>query len=366
VRPRRLLLALATLLCLACAPAVSADSSSATASSLVITGHGFGHGIGLSQWGAEERAAAGQTTDQILSVYYPGTRPGRVASRTVRVLLAERRAVRIGSTAPFTVRGADGRTRRLPAGLYRADGGGLAGSPLPLVASPGDAPLRLGGTGYHGTLSLDEGASGIQVVNTLGLEQYVADVVSSECPGSWPAAALRAQAVASRSYAVANVHPRQPFDLYPDDRSQNYHGLAKELPRAVAAAAATRGRVLFYGGRVVTALFSAANGGLTGVPDGIWNDSSLPYFVARADPYDARSPDTNWGPVRLGVDALRAAFPQLPSAIVGVTVALNAADRTASIAFAGADGSSVQIPGYVFQQKLGLRSTWFSVDPSFG
>ncbi len=362
----RLLVALACALSLIVAPTVGADSTSAAASALVISGHGFGHGIGLSQWGAEERAAAGQTAPQILSFYYPGTSTATASPRDVRVLLADAQSVRIGSAAPFVVRDAHGHELRVAAGLYRVGAGGLRGRALPLVVHPGKAPVRLAGTGYHGTLSLLPSALGVRVVNTLGVEQYVADVVSSECPGYWRKAALESQAIASRSYALANLRPDASFDLYPDDRSQNYHGLAKELSSAVAAARATRGRVLTYDGQIVPALFSAANGGLTAVPQGIWTSSTLPYFVSRVDPYDERSPDTNWGPLRLGLGQLRAAFPQLPTAIVGISATHNLADRTAAITFTGADGSSVQIPGYAFQQKLGLRSTWFDVAPSFG
>jgi stage II sporulation protein D len=366
VRIRRALLVIVAVLGLVAVPVGSADSRSASATGLVIAGHGFGHGIGLSQWGAEERAAAGQSTAEILSFYYPGTSVQTEPSRTVRVLLADQRSALVGSTAPFQVRTASGQMLRLAAGVYRVDANGLQGHALPLVVVPGAAPVRLGGTDYHGTLSLARSTTGVQVVNALDLEQYIADVVSSENPGYWHAAALQSQAIASRSYALASMKPQQAFDVYPDDRSQNYHGLAKELPRAVAAAHATQGKVLTYDGRVVTALFTAANGGVTGVPQGIWGSTSLPYFVARADPYDARSPDTNWGPLRFPVSALRTAFPQLPSAITGVSVTRNAASRTVTLSFSGADGSVVEIAGYAFQQKLGLRSTWFDVSPSFG
>ncbi|HJQ84664.1 MAG TPA: SpoIID/LytB domain-containing protein [Candidatus Binatia bacterium] len=366
MRIRRALLLLTVAVALVCAPAGNADSRSASASAVVIAGHGFGHGIGLSQWGAEERAAAGQSTGEILSFYYPGTSLQTVGSRTVRVWLTDAPSVAVGSTAPFRVRDSSGQTLRLGAGLYRVGAAGLNGRPLPLVVLPGSAPVRLGGTGYHGTLALSQSSTGVQVVNGLDLEQYVADVVSSENPGYWHPAALQAQAIASRSYALASIKPQQTFDVYPDDRSQNYHGLAKELPRAVDAARATSGKVLTYGGQVVTALFTAANGGVTGVPQGIWSSTSPPYFVARPDPFDARSPDTNWGPLRLPVSKLRNAFPQLPAAITAVSLTRNAADRAVSLSFSGADGSVVQISGYAFQQKLGLRSTWFSVAPSFG
>src|SRR5262249_6740052 len=108
------LLLLVSLLGVLASPSASADSSasSRTGRALVGTGHGFGHGVGLSQWGAEERAAAGQTFQQILSFYYPGTELKTVAGADVRVWLASRPKLQVGSQAAFTVRDAGGRTAK--------------------------------------------------------------------------------------------------------------------------------------------------------------------------------------------------------------------------------------------------------------
>jgi stage II sporulation protein D len=348
------------------APSVASSGAPAGGpAALVIRGHGFGHGIGLSQWGAEQRAAAGWSYPQILGFYYPGTTLGSAAPRQVRVLLAEQPRVQVGSDAPFTVRDARGSVVRLGAGLYALDADGRLGAEplrLPAVALPGSAPLRLGGTAYSGTLGLSTAGAHVRVVNTLELEDYLVGVVSSECPGSWPGDALRAQAVASRSFALASLRPQADFDLYPDDRSQNYHGLQKRLPGAAAAVSATRGRVLLYRGAVVPALFSAANGGLTSVPDGIWtSEATPPYFAARPDTFDAKSPNTNWGPLTISLSAVSQAFPQLPSAVTSVSLAVNAGRRVTAVTFAGADGTTVSVGGYAFQQRFGLRSTYFAI-----
>lgn len=337
----------------------------AQASGIVVSGHGFGHGVGLSQWGAEERAAAGQSYRKILSFYYPGTALATTRSRTtVRVLLVERPTVRIGSSAPFTVSDAAGHVLRLPAGRFevgpdgRLDGHAVV---LPARVRAGSALLTLGATQYRGTLDLEPAVGGLSVVNSVALEDYVADVVSSECPGYWPQQALRAQAVASRTYALANLHPERAFDVYPDDRSQSYHGLHKEFPTARTAAAATKGQVLRYNGRLVNAFFSAANGGRTSGVEGVFSDAPLPYLVSRPDAYDARSPDRNWGPVRLDLAKLRAAFPALPSPLTGVDVTRFASGRAASLTFNGLDGATFTVDGYTFQQRMGLRSTLLTV-----
>lgn len=287
---------------------------------LTLHGRGLGHGIGLSQWGAEARARAGETAAQILAFYYPGTAISRAASRPVRVLVAER---------PM-------RIRRL-----------------------GSATL-VGGTRYPGDVRVVRVPGGVDVVDTVPLEEYVADVVSSECPGYWPAAALEAQAIASRSYALAALQPGKPFDVYADDRSQNFRGLLRHLPRAVAAAQATTGQVLTFGGRVVSALFSASDGGLTSVPNGVWGSPSMPWLRVAPDPYDRSGPDAQWGPVRLSLAAVRRAFPQVPADVVGVTATRNAGDRVVELTFTTASGSAIRVSGYDFQQRFGLRSTFFT------
>ena len=361
---------LATACSVAVVHVASAGTGSATvaATGVVVSGHGFGHGIGLSQWGAEERAAAGQTYNEILSFYYPGTELRTVPNTNVRVWLTQQPRLQVGSRSPFTVRDARGRLLRFPGGLYPIEGSGLLGSTrlqLPVTINPGAAPVQLGGTRYHGTLRISLNDGKLEAVNTLPLDEYVVDVVSSECPGYWQQDALRAQAVASRSFALTSIRPGAGFDVYPDDRSQNYHGMNKEFASAAAAVAATKRQVLFYDGQPVKAFFSASNGGLTSGVEDIWPTAPLPYFVSRPDTFDAQSPDLNWGPVTLDVDHLRAAFPALPARIVNVAIARNSAGRVSTLTFLGADGSQLQIDGYTFQQRLGLRSTYLSLTPLY-
>jgi stage II sporulation protein D len=366
---RTLWTGLATLsLVLTLAAPIAADSSATLVTGLAISGHGFGHGIGLSQWGSEARAAAGQTHQEILSFYYPGTKLGTAPGRKVRVLLAERPRVIFGSAAAFTVVDAAGRTVAFAAGHYPVSLDGRIGArslTLPVTVEPGTRPVMLGGSRYHGTLTITAEGDSLEAVNRLDLEQYVADVVSFENPAYWPAEALRAQAIASRSYALANLKQDSDFDLYPDDRSQNYTGLRKEYPTAVAAVAATRGQVLRYDGKIANALFSASNGGITSTPDGVWGGPALPYFAVRVDRFDTGGPASSWGPVRIAMTDLRAAFPQLPAGVVRIGVATNPADRATSLTFTGADGTTVDLAGPAFQQKLGLRSTYLSLVPTY-
>ena len=345
----------------------AADSSTALLSSFTLSGHGYGPGVGLSQWGAEERAAAGQTHEQILAFYYPGATIGAADSTTIRVLLAERAKLIIGSSAPFAIVDSAGKKVRVRAGHYPVTADGVDGSALafPVQVLAGSAPVMLGGSRYRGSLQLSLDGGQLRAVNALPLEQYVADVVSVENPGYWPQEALRSQAIASRSYALANLHPDATFDLYSDNRSQNYVGLRKEFPSAVQATAATRGQVLRYQGQIVDAFFTASNGGMTSNTEGIWSGTPLPYLAERPDPYDARSPGNSWGPLRVSWPALRQAFPQLPAGVVHVGLTTNGGDRVSSVTFVASDGSSYQIDGRAFQQRLGLRSAYIELAASY-
>jgi SpoIID/LytB domain protein len=332
------------------------------APTLAISGHGFGQGVGLSQWGAEERAVAGQSAVQILGFYYPGTEIGSAAVSAVRVLIVQRPTVTVSSSGAIEAVDAAGRSIVLAAGAHVFGEAleGVDGISYPLTLRPQAAPLRVGGIAYHGELTLSRDGTEVQVVNRVPLEQYVADVVSAECPGSWLPAALESQAIASRSYAIANLRPDQSFDLYANDRSQNYRGMEKEFPRAVAAAAATRSRVLRYDGRVADAFFSAADGGRTNDSVSAWGLDGVRYLVSRPDPFDARSPDTNWGPVRIPLGTLYRSFPRLPMGITSVSLVRNNAGRARLVVFTAADGASMAVDGYRFQQLLGLRSTYLS------
>jgi stage II sporulation protein D len=349
------------------AGSAAADRSTALLSSFTLSGHGYGPGVGLSQWGAEERAAAGQTHEQILAFYYPGTTISTTDSTTIRVLLAEQAKLIVGSSAPFTIVDSAGKAVRVRAGHYPVTAHGIDGSALtfPTQVLAGSAPVMLGGSRYRGSLQLSLDGGDLRAVNALPLEQYVADVVSVENPGYWPQEALRSQAIASRSYALANLHPDAAFDLYSDNRSQNYVGLRKEFPSAVEATAATSGQVLRYQGQIVDAFFTASNGGMTSNTEGIWSGTPLPYLAERPDPFDARSPGNSWGPLRVSWPELRQAFPQLPMGVVHMGLTTNGGDRVSSVTFVSSDGSSYQIDGRAFQQRLGLRSAYIELAASY-
>ena len=140
----------------------------------------------------------------------------------------------------------------------------IAGAPLtgPLTITS-SRPLLVNGQAFRGRLTVLSDGKALQVVDTVGLEAYVKGVVAAEMPKTWPAAALEAQAVAARSYAIANLQKAGPFDLYADGRSQIYGGVAVETPATNAAVDATRGKVVLWQGKVADTLYSSSSGGRT-------------------------------------------------------------------------------------------------------
>ena len=313
-----------------------------------MTGSGWGHGRGMSQWGAYEAATEGRSFVEILAFYYPGTVLSQLESGTVRVLLSGDtgrdlivRAVR-GMTATQT--GADpvvlpttpakcgtpatrwrvratGSVLRLSAycrgwrAVDRVAGKTLAfDSPTGIVGTQNGSIRR----GYRGTVTASlVGSKSLQVTNTLPLEEYLRAVVPSEVSPSWPAEALRAQAVAARSYAAYEIAAarKRAFDVYDSTRSQAYPGAVsytaswkvastREHSTTDQAIAGTAGLVATSNGVPALTQFSASNGGVSA-------STTLPYLVAAVDGWDSRAtrnPRLAWTDT-ISAAALRKRFP---------------------------------------------------------
>jgi stage II sporulation protein D len=334
----------------------------------VVSGHGWGHGIGMSQYGAYGYAQHDADYTDILAHYYPGTTLGLATISRVRVLLAQGRAsLVVGSAAPLKLTDGTGKVRVLPVGDYTI-GAGLrvaldAASPPqalpgPLVFAPAGAPLTLGGVRYRGSLQIAVVGGKLQAVNSVGVDAYVQGVVPREMPFSWPAAALQAQAVAARSYALANLKRGGSFDLYPDTRSQVYGGIGAETPATNAAVTTTAGEVVLFDQQVADTLYSSTSGGRTAAIEDVWPQSEpVPYLVSVPDPYDGVSPYHNWGPLSITAATLASRL-HVPGKLVDLQVALNPSARVASVTAVGSAGK-VTVTGAAVSAALGLRSSWF-------
>jgi stage II sporulation protein D len=334
-----------------------------------VAGHGWGHGIGLAQYGAYGYALHGWKYDKIVAHYYPGTTLGPAPLKKVRVLLVQgkKRAV-VSSISPFVVRDGSGKLHNLPAGP-QTFGPGLklkvvaqqsaTALPGPLVFLPGADPLVLGSRAYRGTLRVKTVGSALQVVNIVGLEPYLWGVVPSEMPDRWPAEALEAQAVVARTYALSHLQ-KGDFDLYPDTRSQVYGGIAAESPSASDAVNLTAGRVVLYQGKLADTFFFSSSGGRTADVQDVWPSSeAVPYLVSVPDPYDTLSPYHDWGPLRFTAGALARKL-HVPGRLVDLHADVAPSGRVRTLTLVGANGEQT-LSGSVVRRVLGLRSTWFQI-----
>jgi stage II sporulation protein D len=333
--------------------------SSAPAKSLfVVTGRGWGHAVGMSQWGAYGLALQNWTYPQILAHYYRGTTLGTVAPGTrVGVFLAQRRSLSIGSAASFKV--TDGsRTRRHAAGhpvavtrtstgRIRVEGIGTFASPARITSS---SPLYLGSTRYRGNLRISVIGSSLRAVNRVGIDNYVRGVVTRESPAWWgdvgAQEAIESQAVAARSYALytlAHGGGKCFGHLCPDVRDQVYGGYDSETANGNEAVAATAGVVVKHSGAIAQTFFSSSSGGRTAASVDVWG-GSVPYLQSEDDPADlnADNPNRIW--------RLRLTGPQmkrrldLPRTPNDGTAARNSSDRVRSMTFSR-QGWSVVVPG---------------------
>ena len=367
----RIALAATVLACVAATPAQAA-------SRLVVRGAGFGHGVGMSQWGAMGYAQRGADHATILGHYYTGTRIGALGGASeVRVLL--KTAARLRFTGAAGVAG-DGRTldpgstysvvRGLAGGvrLRSASGEDLGTYEAPLTITGGPAGIELRGRAandiadghYRGNLELRSAAiGGVSAINAIGLEDYLRGVVPGEMPATWPAEALRAQAVAARTYAIATSKSGDGFDQYADTRSQMYTGITGERPTTDAAVTATRNEIVVYGSKpIVTYYFSASGGRTENVENSFLGADPAPWLVSVDDPFDSLSPRHRWTK-RL---TLRSAKRRLGSLLHGSLRQIKVLRRGASPRVVRAEivgtGGRTQVSGPQLRRKLDLFDTW--------
>jgi SpoIID/LytB domain protein len=365
-----------------------------------IQGHGYGHGHGLSQYGAQGAALRGLSYSQILSFYYPGTSLAKVNGH-VRVLISSDTTsdLQVRPHRGLTVRDLrDGERWRLPvhAGIdrwrlipahtgtavqyhnsrgwhrwrvpggritLRSDGEFRAHGPLTLLV-PGGSDVV--GKRYRGVLRLARpyaGASARDTVNVLSMDAYVRGVVASEMPASWQPQALRAQAVAARTYGAWQRRQNQSryYQICDTTACQVYGGVAAEQAATNAAVQATAKRILTYHSHPAFTQFSASSGGWTA-------SGGTAYLPAKRDPYDnfAGNSVHSWR-TSVSASTLATSHPEIGRLIdVRVTKrdghgAWNG--RVQQVQLQGSSGTAY-LTGDDFRWLYGLRSTWFSISPT--
>lgn len=373
---------------------LAAYSARRGSGSIAFQGHGNGHGHGLSQYGAKGAAESGLSYRRIISFYYPHTGWARTrgdvrvlitadTSRDLVVLdrahLGVRKVGAHGFTALHSARPAARRWRLLGASRgrtlvdYQTTGSrwhrfsviggdaevGARGAPVRVVLPVGTAAYR----GILRAVTPDPGASDgpldRDTVNVVDLEAYLRGVVPVEMPALWSGAAVRAQAVAARSYAAyERAHPpRHHYQLCDTASCQVYGGVGVEHVASDAAIRATAHQARFHDRKPAFTQFSASNGGWMAA-------GSVPYLVAKRDRHERGSgnPYATWHRA-VQRSAIESHWPA-----IGTLASLDLTDRDGHGDWNGRVGtvvlhgrsSTVRVSGEEFRSVLALPSTWFT------
>jgi stage II sporulation protein D len=384
-------------------------------------GRGWGHGVGMSQHGARGRALAGQSAPEILAHYYAGTTLGSIDPATpIRVLVltgfaatAGNPAIVFGRGGPWTIDGiqatfpadakltlaptAPGATtwalRVVAAGGTQLHASTVSGS-LALRPAAGASILQLYSKPssydtYRGVLRIHLSTT-VRVVNELGLDVYLRGVVPVEMPASWPAEALKAQAIAARSYAARRLRPGEStYDVFDDWRSQVYRGVEGEAAATNAVISVTSGTVLRSGTSIANALFHSTGGGATEHNENVFVSASGtivagPVSYLRGSPdrapdgtsYDAGAPLATWTTRSYSRDELSVIFGKDARTSVGSISRLDlsrrgVSGRLISVTLVGTAATKT-VSGDVFRAAFNdgnsaadpdLRSTLFDTAP---
>jgi SpoIID/LytB domain protein len=198
-------------------------------------------------------------------------------------------------------------------------------------------------------------------VHTLPLETYVRGVISAEMPASWPAAALEAQAVAVRTYALTAHAGGSKFDVYSDTRSQVYRGPSAETASTNAATIATVGQIVTYDGLPAITYFFASSGGHTEDVQNAFGGAAEPWLVGVPDSYETKT--SSWTLSMSFASAAARLRGLVKGSFRGIEVLeRGSSPRIISAAVLGSAGDT-RVSGSELAGRLGLNSTWayFSV-----
>jgi stage II sporulation protein D len=363
------LLALLLLLVLA-APAAALSTQYA----FTITGHGWGHGVGMSQWGAYGYAKHGWDYKAILRHYYTGITFSDFPDTTIRVnLRSGLSAVKLSCARDFTVQGS-GAATTLPGGTtaiirytslgYRVVAGELRKT---FTAAPTFKPTAgalklitttdLGDDGaYRGAIRVMRSGSGLMMINHVPLESYLRGVVPHEVSSEWPMEALKAQTCAARAFALGNRQPSRSWDVYCDVRDQAYMGAGIEKDRTDAAVRSTAGVCPSYDGKPIVATYFSSSGGQTEDVKYVWG-SDYPYLKGVDDPYDTYGTLHDWGPLRRTPSQLGGPLGAAGSLRAVYTLERGTSPRIVKAAVIDSKGTKY-IDGGALRMKLGLNSSW--------
>ncbi len=214
---------------------------------------------------------------------------------------------------------------------------------------------------YAGELRVSLNDNKLNIINYLKLEKYLESVVGSEMPKEFPLAALQAQAIAARTYALKLLDNNKSFDLHSTQSSQVYLGLESETAKTSRAVRSTKSLVLFYQNKLINAVFHSSSGGRTENSGQVWK-YQLPYLKSVID-YDQNSTNYRWMNT-FNSSELYKVFPDLGGINSIQIIEKSNTNRVLKVRLHGNNGNKI-ISGKDLREKLQLLSTKFEVDLKF-
>ena len=221
------------------------------------------------------------------------------------------------------------------------------------VRSSDGRGIWVGQKRFSGKLNLFVLDSEILVVNVLGIEKYLSSVVGSEMPAKWPIEALKAQAIASRTYALKQKG-NNLFDIDSTQKNQVYNGLESRTYKTIRAVKSTRSLVLTYKNKLINALFHSSSGGMTENSQDVWKNK-YPYLSSVKD-FDKNNPKFRWQK-KISSNELIDLFPKIGGLKNIEILDITSTGRVKNVKLIGVYGSD-QISGVVLRKRLGLKSNF--------
>lgn len=374
-------------------PAQADTAVAPKSGSITIEGAGWGHGKGMSQYGAYGAATKGLDYKKIVAFYYPGTKLANLSNGNwLRILISADNdsILHVRPASGQRVRDSAGTIVKLPvatkyrkwrviksgdkrvlqyltsSGKYATYANKLNPKRIWYVENPKTGTVKLampdGSTRtYREKLALGFSSSGPKVVNYVSMENYLRSVVPAEMPASWSPEAVKAQSVAARTYAArlrSTAASGSVYDLCDTSACQVYKGAGHEHSASDKAISGTKNKVLEYKGKLALTMFSSSNGGWAAS-----GGSDYPYLKAQKDPYDGVKRDQSWSKT-LSSATIQKAYPSIGT-LKSVQVTARDGDgtyggRVDSVKITGSKGS-VTVTGGSFKSKFGLKERLFKV-----
>lgn len=342
---------------------------------------GYGHGVGMTQFGAKGMAEQEYKYDEIIKYYYTGVNIEKRNTDNVNIkvkisLDLGSPDINITSDQPYSVvyKTKDNDTEQIvenqiacPAqsttSFKYMDGNIVItndkviddSTQLPQTIVSIDAVRVIpSDTGvlsyinkgnplpYAGEFKIypNNSSKNLDLINILPLEEYLRGVVPAEMPSSWHEEALKAQTLAARTYALRRISDKKIFDVYDSTLSQAYKGLSVVNDKVDNLIKATKGEVVTYNGGLADTVYSASAGGYTVDSTFAWGGSDVPYLKGKPDPYDNSEYATYWWNVNITRDQISSAYPQV-GVVLNVEITNKMFDRPVELKITGTKGTIV-------------------------